>query len=200
MSTHPTKPCNDCGSSMESCICLIIKCFMKMNRPKSCCQDYMQANASRSQIIEETDVGEKINIDVVDSSRGIINQNNGEFVVRRDATYGVIAAPQAGRQDQEAGSANFRCWILVNGLPVANSNVLLNLLPSSDGGLKDVIISQGFLPLKAGDRVSVKMATSNAQAQVGTEAINPTPDEPLVPGIIFSMWELCCDEHEHRRC
>ena len=71
---------------------------------------------------------------------------------------------------------------------------LINLLPSDDGGIKDVIVSQGFLELSAGDRVTAVMATSNANAQVGTEAIQPTPDEPLVPGIIFSMWELCCDE------
>lgn len=157
----------------------------------------MQANASEGQVIANTDVGEKILIDTVDANRGITNENNGEFVVRRDGTYGVIAAPQAGRLDQEAGAADFRCWINVNGNPVANSNVLLNVLPTADGGVKDVIISQGFIPLEAGDRVTVIMATSNAQAQVGTQALHPTSVEPLVPGIIFSMWELCCDEDRH---
>jgi len=157
----------------------------------------MQANASEGQVIANTDVGEKVNIDIVDANRGITNENNGEFVVRRDGTYGVIAAPQAGRLDQEAGAADFRCWIRVNGGNVANSNVLLNVLPTADGGVKDVIISQGFIPLQAGDRVTVVMATNNAQAQVGTQALNPTSVEPLVPGIIFSMWELCCDEDRH---
>jgi hypothetical protein len=67
---------------------------------------------------------------------------------------------------------------------VPDSNVLLNLF-SVD--VKDVIVSQGLVHLKKGDVIQVLMATDNAKAGIGVEAIKPTPDEPLVPSIIFSL-------------
>lgn len=190
--THDPRPCDECGTA-EKCICMIIKCLVNAGgHRRGCCQDYIQASAPDGQIISQSDVGEKIHIPTTDASRGIVN-NNGEFRVRRDGTYGVIAAPQAGRQGATGTPANFRCWLAVNGVPVPNSNVLMNMMPGG-GGTKDVIVSQGFLELKDGDLVTVVMATDNEVAHVGTEAIQPTPNEPLVPGIIYSMWELCCDE------
>ena len=51
---------------------------------------------------------------------------------------------------------------------------------------KDVIISQGIVPLEAGDMVEVLMSASNPEANMCIEAIQPE-GEPLVPAIIFSM-------------
>ena len=95
----------------------------------------------------------------------------------------VGGAPQVGRAN--AGDpANFRCWLSVNGVNVPDSNVLLNLF---NVDYKDVIVCQVLVHLNAGDVVQVMMATDNAAAGVGVEAIQPTPDEPLVPSIIFSL-------------
>ena len=94
-----------------------------------------------------------------------------------------MAAPQVGRQNA-GDAANFRCWLRVNGVNVPDSNVLLNLVNID---YKDVIISQVLLHLEAGEVLQVMMATDSAAAGVGVEAIQPTPDEPLVPSIIFSL-------------
>ena len=51
---------------------------------------------------------------------------------------------------------------------------------------KDVIISQGILPLTAGDVLEVMMSANNPEANMCIETIQPA-GEPLVPSIIFSM-------------
>ena len=51
---------------------------------------------------------------------------------------------------------------------------------------KDVIISQGIVPMAAGDMLEVMMSASNPAANICIEAIQPA-GEPLVPAIIFSM-------------
>jgi hypothetical protein len=53
--------------------------------------------------------------------------------------------------------------------------------------VKDVIVAQVVVRLSPGDVLEVVMATDNSEAGVGIEAIQPTPDEPLVPAIIFSL-------------
>ena len=72
----------------------------------------------------------------------------------------------------------------MNDRNVPDSNVLLNL-ESADS--KDVIVCQVLVHLGEGDKVEVMMATDNAAAGVGIEALQPTPDEPMVPAIIFSL-------------
>ena len=51
---------------------------------------------------------------------------------------------------------------------------------------KDIIISQGIVPLTAGDGLEVMMSANNPEAKICIEAIQPA-NEPLVPAIIFSM-------------
>jgi len=41
--------------------------------------------------------------------------------------------------------------------------------------------------LSKGDTVEVMMATDDSAAGVGIEALQPTPDEPMVSAIIFSL-------------
>jgi hypothetical protein len=55
--------------------------------------------------------------------------------------------------------------------------------------VKDVIISQGIVPLRKGDEVSVMMSSFGPKGSLGVEAIQPK-NEPLVPSIIFSMFRL----------
>ncbi|WP_219079413.1 hypothetical protein [Vibrio parahaemolyticus] len=94
----------------------------------------------------------------------------------------IVAAPQVGCMMCDG---EFRLWLSVNGSNgkyVENSNVLLNV----DDSIKDVIISQGAIPLKAGDVVQVMMYGDNG---IGLEAINRA-NEPLVPAIIFTMYKV----------
>lgn len=46
-----------------------------------------------------------------------------------------------------------------------------------------MIISQGIIPLAAGDVLAVMMSANNPEAEICTEAIQ-LPGEPLVPSII----------------
>jgi len=145
---------------------------------------WMQASSTITQRIKEDNVGQVVIIDNVDGASGVsLDASTGSFTVEQESDYLVVAAPQVGRQNP-GDNANFRCWLRVNGENVPDSNVLLNLF-SVD--VKDVIISQGLVHLNAGDVIQVVMATDNAAAGVGAEAIQPTPDEPLVPAIIFSI-------------
>lgn len=123
-------------------------------------------------------------IDKVDGASEVsLDPTTGNFTIEVESDYMVMAAPQVGRLNS-GGNANFRCWIRVNGENVPDSNVLLNLFHVD---VKDVIVSQGLIHLNAGDVLQVVMATDNAEAGVGAEAIQPTPNEPLVPAIIFSL-------------
>ena len=72
----------------------------------------------------------------------------------------------------------------MNGKDVANSNV--QLCQDAGSRAKDVIVSQGIVPLAAGDALEVMMSANNPAAKLCIEAIQPS-GEPLVPSIIFSM-------------
>ena len=94
-----------------------------------------------------------------------------------------MAAPQVGRED--AGPYGcFDLWLRVNGADVANSNV--QLCQDEGSRAKDVIISQGIVPMEAGDTLEVLMSANHPEAAMCIEAIQPF-GEPLVPSIIFSM-------------
>jgi len=145
---------------------------------------WIQASSTITQRIEKDNEGQVVIIDKVDGANGVsLDPKTGNFTVEKESDYLVMAAPQVGRLNS-GDNANFRCWIRVNGENVPDSNVLLNLFHVD---VKDVIVSQGLIHLNAGDVVQVVMATDNADAGVGAEAIQPTPNEPLVPAIIFSL-------------
>ena len=145
---------------------------------------WIQASSTLTQRIEKDNEGQVLIIDNVDGANGVsLDAETGSFTVEHNSDYLVMASPQVGRL-HAGDNANFRCWLRVNGENVPDSNVLLNLFHVD---VKDVIVSQGLIHLKAGDVLQVIMATDNAAAGVGAEAIQPTPNEPLVPAIIFSM-------------
>jgi len=145
---------------------------------------WIQASSTLTQRIESDNEGQVVIIDKIDGASGVaLDPVTGSFTIEVEADYLVMAAPQVGRLNP-GGNANFRCWIRVNGENVPDSNVLLNLFHVD---VKDVIVSQGLIHLNAGDVLQVIMATDNAEAGVGAEAIQPTPNEPLVPAIIFSL-------------
>jgi hypothetical protein len=113
---------------------------------------------------------------------GIALKDN-KVTVSEAGPYLIVAAPQVGRAD--AGPLGcFDLWLRVNGSDVANSNV--QLCQDAGSRAKDVIISQGIVPMAAGGVLEVMMSANNPGANMCIEAIQP-PGEPLVPSIIFSM-------------
>jgi hypothetical protein len=132
---------------------------------------WIQASSTVTQRIEKDNEGQVVIIDLVDGARGVsLDPKTGSFTVEKEFDYLVMAAPQVGRL-YPGDNANFRCWLRVNGENVPDSNVLMNLFHVD---VKDVIVSQGLIHLKAGDVLQVIMATDNAAAGVGAEAIQPT--------------------------
>ena len=123
-----------------------------------------------------------VEIDVVDGAEGTTLENN-KITVNESGTYLIIAAPQAGREG-DGPMGCFDLWLRVNGSDVANSNV--QLCQDAGSKAKDVIISQGIVPLEEGNELEVMMSANNPEAELCIEAIQPE-GEPLVPSIIFSM-------------
>ena len=121
-------------------------------------------------------------MDVTDAASGITMADD-KIAVSEDGAYLIVAAPQVGREGGGALGC-FDLWLRVNGTDVANSNV--QLCQDEGSMAKDVIISQGIVPLTAGDTVEVMMSANNPEANLCIEAIQPE-GEPLVPSIIFSM-------------
>ena len=115
--------------------------------------------------------------------------DNASIGIIHDGAYFVMAAPQVGRlhaDSTKSACANF--FISINEKPLENSNVTL-CLPKEDHTTKDVIVTQGIIPLKEGDKISVMMSTIDFEDGMGAEALNPD-DEPSVPSIIFSLFRL----------
>ena len=181
--SHDPDCCNDC-------LCMVIDCFLKHQTRKDCCC-FIQASDNRLQSIEETNVPQLVRHNTVDGSECMHLDNDSDFVVEKAGTYFLIAAPQVGKGAGQPG--NFRCWWRLNGTNIPNSNVLLNLPGGAEDSTQDVIVSQGALKLKAGDVLQVWMATSNHDGDIRLEALQPTPNEPLVPSIITTIHAICCE-------
>ena len=141
---------------------------------------YLQASSSVTQCPGTSPT--LVEMDIVDAANGIALAKN-KVTVGEAGPYLIVAAPQVGRD----GSGPYGCfdlWLRINGKDVANSNV--QLCQDEGSRAKDVIISQGIVPMKAGDTLEVMMSASNPEAKICIEAIRPK-GEPLVPAIIFSM-------------
>ena len=141
---------------------------------------YLQASSSVTQC--PGTAPEVVAMDIIDAAKGITMADN-QITVGKDGAYLIFAAPQVGRE----GGGSYGCfdlWLRVNGADVGNSNV--QLCQDEGSMAKDVIISQGIVPMAAGDVLEVMMSASNPDANICIEAIQPA-GEPLVPAIIFSM-------------
>ena len=141
---------------------------------------YLQASSSVTQCPGKAPT--LVAMDIVDAANGVSLANN-KITVGEAGPYLIFAAPQVGRE----GGGPYGCfdlWLRIDGKDVANSNV--QLCQDAGSKAKDVIISQGIVPMKAGDVLEVMMSASNPDAKICIEAIRP-PGEPLVPAIIFSM-------------
>lgn len=174
----------------DDCLCMVIDCFLKHTNKGGCCC-FIQASDGAEQPIPDSNVPQLVRHNQVDGSECMHIDNQTDFVVEKAGTYFLIAAPQVGKNSGPGG--NFRCWWKLNGANIPNSNVLLNLPAGGEDTTKDVIVSQGAVKLAAGDVLQVWMATSNHDAGIQLEAIQPTPLEPLVPSIITTIHAICCD-------
>ena len=141
---------------------------------------YLQASSSVTQCPGSAPT--LVEMDIIDAAKGITLADN-QITVGKAGPYLIVAAPQVGRE----GGGPYGCfdlWLRINGADVANSNV--QLCQDEGSMAKDVIISQGIVPMEAGDALEVMMSASNPEANICIEAIQPA-GEPLVPAIIFSM-------------
>ena len=141
---------------------------------------YLQASSSVTQCPGTEP--EVVAMDITDAASGVAMVAN-QLTVSEGGAYLIVAAPQVGRE----GGGPYGCfdlWLRVNGTDVDNSNV--QLCQDEGSMAKDVIISQGIVPLEADDVVGIMMSASNPEANICIEAIQPE-GEPLVPSIIFSM-------------
>ncbi len=141
---------------------------------------FLQASSSVTQC--PGTAPEIVAMDIIDAANGIGLSDN-KVTVSENGAYLIVAAPQVGRE----GTGPYGCfdlWLRINGADVANSNV--QLCQDADSRAKDVIISQGIVPMNAGDVLEVMMSASNPEAAICIEAIQPD-GEPLVPAIIFSI-------------
>ncbi len=141
---------------------------------------YLQASSTVTQC--PGTAPEVVAMDIIDAANGVDMANN-QITVSKAGPYLIVAAPQVGRE----GGGPYGCfdlWLRINGADVANSNV--QLCQDEGSMAKDVIISQGIVPMEAGDMLEVMMSASNPEANICIEAIQPA-GEPLVPAIIFSM-------------
>ena len=141
---------------------------------------YLQASSSVTQC--PGTAPEVVAMDIIDAAKGVTLTNN-QITVGKAGPYLIFAAPQVGREGGGAYGC-FDLWLRINGADVANSNV--QLCQDEGSMAKDVIISQGIVPMEAGDMLEVMMSASNPEANICIEAIQPA-GEPLVPAIIFSM-------------
>mmetsp|Transcript_4221 Transcript_4221/g.6240 ORF Transcript_4221/g.6240 Transcript_4221/m.6240 type:complete len:488 (+) Transcript_4221:440-1903(+) len=105
---------------------------------------------------------------------------SSKVVIQEAGAYFAIAAPQVGSVDQTAvATADF--WMNLNGSPVGNSNVKLQM----GGDNVDVIVCQGVVVFNQGDEFQIFGSGDNAEAVY----IEPA-SEPVIPSIIFSMFKL----------
>ncbi len=142
--------------------------------------EYLQASSTITQCPGKAPA--VVKMDITDAANGIAMKNN-QITVSKAGAYLIVAAPQVGREG-EGPLGCFDLWLRVNGKDVANSNV--QLCQDAGSRAKDVIISQGIVPLAAGSVLEVMMSANNPKAAICIEAIRPS-GEPLVPSIIFSM-------------
>ena len=98
---------------------------------------WLQASSKVTQRIREDNVGQAVILDILDDASGIsLDTTTGAITVEQEADYLIVSAPQVGRENP-GDTANFRCWLRLNGTNVPDSNVLLNL---SSPDVKDVIV------------------------------------------------------------
>jgi hypothetical protein len=140
---------------------------------------YAQLSSGDTQAAGPT--GQTITLNQTDSAKEIENQN-GVVTMKKAGTYFVMAAGQVGAADPNA-KGTVRLWVRQNGEDVSNSNTE----QTSTGGFTGVLVCQGIMECKAGDKVELLQASSGGG--LGMVASAPK-GEPVVPSMILSIVEV----------
>jgi hypothetical protein len=142
-------------------------------------ESYAQLSSSDTQAADKT--GQVITLNQTDSAKDIENQN-GVVSIKKAGTYFVMAAGQVGGADAN-GKGTVRLWIRQNGKDVDNSNTEQAI----NGGFTAVLVSQGIMECKAGDKVELLQSATAP----GLGMVASTPQgEPVVPSMILSIIEV----------
>ena len=107
--------------------------------------------------------------------------------IRKGGLYFVIAAGQVGSTKKDMRGGYLDLWLIRNGKPVENSNTRQYIRTDADTA---VLVSQAAMELNAGDTLSLGFRVSDANQGVGLVATPPSPEEPGIPSMIFSVMGL----------
>ncbi len=143
---------------------------------KAADKGYAQCSSSESQTASAT--GKAITLNSTDAANDIENKN-GAVTIKNAGTYFVMAAGQVGSGGKKA-MGTVRLWMRQNGEDVANSNTEQTI----DGSFTGVLVCQGIMECKAGDKV--ELLQSAGDAALGMIASTPK-GEPVVPSMILSI-------------
>ena len=102
--------------------------------------------------------------------------------VKQAGVYFVMAAGQVGTS-AGGGKSTVRLWMRQNGKDVDNSNTEQSI----DGSFTAVLVCQGIMECKAGDKI--ELMQSSAGAGLGMIASTPK-GEPIVPSMILSIVKI----------
>lgn len=139
---------------------------------------FLQSSSTEEQLATDTSP-KVITMNSTDASNGITNKN-GVVTVTADGSYFVLAAAQVGGKSK----GFVRMWMRVNGKDVDNSNTEQLI---SEPGFTTVLVCQGVVELKKGDKV--EMAYSGSAPGLGLVIHKPN-GEPLVTSMIFSAFKI----------
>lgn len=139
---------------------------------------FLQSSSTEEQLATDTSP-KVITMNSTDASSGITNKN-GVVTVTADGSYFVLAAAQVGGKSK----GFVRMWMRINGKDVDNSNTEQLI---SEPGFTTVLVCQGVVELKKGDKV--EMAYSGSAPGLGLVIHKPN-GEPLVTSMIFSAFKI----------
>jgi hypothetical protein len=158
--------------------CLFVCCAVLAGADRALAGTFLQASSTEEQLATDTSP-KVITMNSTDASNGITNQN-GVVTVGADGSYFMLAAAQVGGK----AKGYVRMWMRINGKDVDNSNTEQLI---SEPGFTTVLVCQGVVELKKGDKV--EMAYSGSTAGIGL-IIHKPAGEPLVTSMIFSAFKL----------
>lgn len=139
---------------------------------------FLQASSTDEQLA--TDTGPKVvTMNSTDAASGMTNEK-GVVTASEDGAYFVLAAGQVGGK----AKGSVRIWMRINGKDVDNSNTEHFI---ADPSFTTVLVCQGVMELKKGDKVEV--VYSGSAPGLGLIVKKPA-GEPVVTSIIFSAFKL----------
>ena len=148
--------------------------------------DDAYAQISSSTTLTAGATGKLIALTSTDAAKKFEN-DAGVLTVKGAGTYFVMAAGQVGGTAPD-GKGRVRLWLRQNGRDVNNSNCEQTVSP----GFTAVLVCQGVLVCKAGDKVELIQAASGSG--VGLVASEPK-GESAVPSMILSIVKVADDAY-----